>query len=66
MLYSDLERQVMREDSSSWASRLKADIAIKKLKRSFSKTDLFRFMQYLIKLIDSKLQILCFIFIALL
>ena len=44
-LFNEIERQVMRENKSFYASRMKLDIATKQFKKELMKTFVGRFIQ---------------------
>ena len=44
-LFNETERQIMHEDKSLYASRMKLHIAIKKFEKAFMKTFVGRFIE---------------------
>jgi hypothetical protein len=44
-LFNEIERQIMHEDKSLYASRMKLHIATKKFEKAFMKTYVGRFME---------------------
>jgi hypothetical protein len=44
-LFNEIERQIMHEDKSLYASRMKLHIASKKFEKAFIKTYVGRFME---------------------
>ena len=56
-LFNETERQVMHEDKSLYASRMKLHIATKKFEKAFMKTAVGRFIKKTVGWLDRMLML---------